>query len=77
MSLADVFSDSTMVRLVRDKVAARGFYLDDSTAIALLKEIGVEPTHDRLQSVKLGYELGCASRARATALRALPVRGVA
>lgn len=77
MSLADVFSDARMVRLVRDKVATSGFDLDDATAIALLKESGVEPTHDRLQSVKLGYELGCCSRARATALRVLPVRGVA
>ncbi len=73
--LRDLFSDATMARLVRDKVAAQGFYLADDEAVALLREIGVEATQERLQCVKLGFELGTCSRARGEALRLLTPAG--
>ncbi len=75
LPLAEIFADERMAQLVREKVTAQGFYLDDATAIALLHEMGVATAPERVALVKLGFELGCCARARAEALRLLPSAG--
>ena len=75
LPLAEIFADERMAQVVREKVTAHGFYLDDATAISLLREIGAEATSERVGLVKLGFELGCCARARGEALRLLPSAG--